>query len=160
MKKSILIVSILISVLMLTSVSSSSSLVSLSGTFENEHIKLEAYNRIASWKTRRGGGSSTKIRFTITAKPGYKLIGKYNRIVYYGIYFTFKPKNNEEKSFKKGYAHASGRFLKSSVFKLRYIIAKSGSSKRKFVRIKLKMIQERPLRGSHDNVKMIIKQYN
>ncbi len=158
MKKSVLVLSVFFAVILLTNIATSSSLVTFSGTYENEHIKLKAFNRIASWITRRGGGSSHKIKFTVTAKPGYKFLGKYNTIIYYGIHFTFKPKKQSIKSFSKGYAYASGSFLKSSIFTIRYYIKKIGEGKPKFVRKKFKMLMERKPRGSHDNVKMIIKE--
>ncbi len=155
MKKLSLVVSVFLVVFILTGKASSSSFVTYSGTYENKHIQLSAFNSIASWFSQNGGGSSSRIKFTIMAKPGYKLIGKHNRIVYYGIHFTFKPKSNKS-SYKKAFAYASGWFIKSAVFKLRYSI--TNGTKKSFVTKKLRMIMERRARGSHDNVKMIIEE--
>lgn len=158
MKKLTLKLGVFLIALLLTGTLSSSSYVTFSGSYENEQIKLEVFNSQAAWLTRRGGGSSYQIKFTITAKPGYQLYGKYNRIVYYGIRFTFKPENSNGESFQKGIAEAEGSFMKSSEFDLIYIAVKTGESNRKYVTKKLKMVMERPARGSHDNVKILISE--
>jgi hypothetical protein len=161
MKKSLTVMLFLLCVLTVSNIYSSSSIM-YKALWKNEHIHFQGNSRRSSWmfmkNGRRATGSSKVVRFVIKANPGYKLLNKQTRIKFKEKWYVFSSKKVKDNYYKTGRVSFKGKFINNDIVTIEYYICNEKSEECIRREKKLKFIFTRRARGSHDIIKVTVKE--